>query len=269
MSHCHALKKNHTGCRAYATVLTCSQDLITYSHTCKRHQDYFEKFELTKKFVASLEFWPTLRSFLATAFELELICVNEDFIKSLSAHSTNAYFYLLCAKYTTVDLTWNLPLLNRTYKALWKWMGAGPVQITYADLFALAKKETGGFYRMIYCYPHGLAPRATWFKFFESCAEEDWFEQMFHVDKDIQQTHLTQTMKDLAKLPIGLDTITLYKILDTEFMDWLLRAKKRRYEIIRQRCVYKEDLLEVAWHPIRILWCLDEDVKRRWRTISV
>jgi hypothetical protein len=265
MSHCHALKKNQTGCRAYATVLTCSDDIITYSHTCKLHEDYFQNFKLTKSFIASLEFWPTLRTFLATALELGLICVKEDFIKSLPKQSRYAYFYLLCAKYTTVDLTWNVPLLHKTYNTLWKWMGAiGPVQIGYPDLFELAKKEPMGFYRMIYCYTHGLAPMKAWLKFFDRCAQEDWFEPMFHLDKQLHETHLTQTMKDLSNLPIPLESISLYKILDTQFIDWLQFAKQRRYEVIRNQCVFKEDLLEVAWEPRRLSWCMDEDVKQRW-----
>ena len=243
MSHCHALKKNNTRCRAFASIESCSDDVVTYKHTCKVHEKYFDTFQLTKGLVESLEFWPGISEFLKEAFQLELICVKEDFIASLTAHSKYSYFYLLAARFSYGFKPWNQPLYQKTFKLIWAWMGRiGPVTITYLDLFDLAKIDpVPGFYTMLYSRTRQI----SWATIFELSSKEDWFENMYHTEEAIHK-HYTQTQD--------------FRI---EYMNWFLDAKGVYFNTILARYPYKEELIEVAWSPERLDWCLDEEDKER------
>ena len=251
MSQCYALKKNNTRCRAFASIESCSEDLITYKHTCKIHENYFDTFQLTKGLVESLEFWPGISEFLKEAFQLELICVKEDFIASLTAHSKYSYFYLLAARFSYGFKPWNQSLYQKTFRLMWVWMGrVGPVTITYLDLFDLAKIDpVPGFYTMLYSRTRQI----SWTTIFELCSKEDWFENMYHTEEPTHEYHITQSpFRQLNIVPF-----------ESEYMELFVRSKSLYYNAIVARYPYKEELVEVAWAPERLNWCLDEEDKER------
>jgi hypothetical protein len=251
MSHCHALKKNNTRCRAFASIESCSDDLIVYKHTCKIHENYFDTFQLTKNLVESLEFWPGISEFLKEAFELDLVCVKEDFVESLANHSKYSYFYLLAAKFSHGFRPWNQPLYQKTFKLMWIWMGRiGPVQITYADLLALAKIDPmPGFYTMVFSRD---SRNMSWMTIYELCASEEWFEVMYHADAATHEHLITQSKEHFRQLPF-----------DAELKEWFRNTKEAYYTNIRRRIPFKEELTAIAWSPERLNWCLDEEVKKR------
>lgn len=253
MSHCHALKKNNTKCRAFASIESCSDDLIIYSHTCKAHTKYFDTFKFTKSLVESLEFWPGISEFLKNAFELGLLCVKEDFIASLSNHSKYSYFYLLAAKYSEGFRPWNPPLYKKTFKLMWVWIGRiGPVQISYSDLMALAKLDpVPGFYTMVFSRDSRIM---SWMLIYDLCASQDWFEIMYHTDAATHEHHITQS-KEHFRQP---------NELHEELQEWFTLIKDSYYKNIRQRIPFKEELNAIAWCPERVVqWCLDEEDKAR------
>lgn len=259
MSHCHALKKNNTRCRAFASIESCSEDLITYKHTCKVHEKYFDTFQLTKGLVESLEFWPGISEFLKEAFQLELICVKEDFIASLTAHSKYSYFYLLAARFSAGFKPWNQSLYQKTFRLMWAWMGRiGPVQITYADLLDLAAIDpVPGFYTMVYSRGDR---QLTWLTAAELCTKEQWFEAVYHADKATHETHLTQSRASFIPIPA----------FEAEYPIWLSKAKEAYYANIQARLPYKEELVAVAWNPERFIdWCLNGEVKERLKKLKV
>jgi len=244
MSHCHALKKNNTRCRAFASIESCSDELIVYKHTCKAHANFFNTFILTKELIESLEFWPGIASFLKDAFENDLICVK-DLITELRNHSKYAYFYFLAAKYSQGFKLWNIPLYHKTIRILWSWIGRiGPVVITYADILHLVKLDpVPGFYAMLYNtgWPWELARNL--------CAKEDWFQEFYHADEATHESIITQFSPDLQP-----------------HKEWLASAKEAYYSKIV--CPFKQELLAVALSPERLEWCLDIEemgrVKIEW-----
>lgn len=246
MSHCHALKKNNTRCRAFASIESCSDDLIIYKHTCKAHANFFDTFILTKYFVESLEFWPGIVQFLKDAFENDLIRVTEDFVDRLRNHSSYSYFYFLAAKYSQGFKPWNKPLYHKTIRILWSWIGRiGPVEITDKDILNLVKLDpVPGFYAMLYNtgWPWETARNL--------CAKEDWFEEFYHADETTHESIITQFTLDTEK-----------------HKEWLASAKEAYYLRIGSR-PFKEELLAVAWVPERLEWCLDLEemgrVKIEW-----
>lgn len=248
MSHCHALKKNNTRCRAFASIESCSDDLIVYKHTCKAHANFFDTFTLNKNLIESLEFWGGISEFLKDAFELGLICVKEDFITSLSNHSKYSYFYFLAAKYSEGFKLWNIPLYHKTIRILHSWIGRiGPVQMTDADLLFLVKPDpVPGFYAMLY------NTHSSWEKIRQICVKEDWFEEFYHTDEAIHESIITQFSPNYSN-----------------HKEWLLEAKYAYYLNIRARCPFKDELLEVAWIPERVLdWCVDHE-ERKYLTTFV
>lgn len=258
MSHCHALKKNNTRCRAFASIESCSEDLITYKHTCQVHTNYFSTFKLTKDLVESLEFWPGISEFLKEAFQLELVYVKEEFITSLTNHSKYSYFYLLAARFSKDFKPWNQPLYRKTFRLMWQWMGRiGPVTITYLDLFDLAKIDpVPGFYTMLY----SRSTRISWATIFELCSKEDWFENMYHTEGPTHKHLLTQS-KEYSHIE--------QPPFESEYMDWFIDAKGVYFDTIIARYPYKEELVEVAWAPERLDWCLDEEDKVRIKKLKV
>jgi len=194
--------------------------------------------------VESLEFWPGISEFLKEAFQLELVCVKEDFIVSLANHSKYAYFYLLAARFSQGFKPWNQALYEKTFRIMWQWMGRiGPVTITYLDLFDLAKSDpVPGFYTMLY----SRSRQISWATIFELCSKEDWFEHMYHAPI---ATHERHTQSQTFRI---------------EYMDWFLDAKGVYFDTILARYPYKKEVIEVAWAPERFIdWCLDEDDKNR------
>ena len=252
MSHCHALKKNNTRCRAFASIESCSDDLIVYKHTCQVHAKYFDTFQLTKYLVENLEFWPGISEFLKEAFQLELVCVKEEFIESLANHSKYSYFYLLAAKYSQCFKPWNQPLYQKTFRLMWVWMGRiGPVTIHYVDLLALAKIDpVPGFYTMIFSRD---SRNMSWMTIYELCVSEEWFEIMYHIDAATHEYHITQS-KELFRQSHE---------FDEQLKKWFSITKENYYTNIRKRLQFKEELLDIAWSPERLDWCLDEEVKKR------
>ena len=253
MSHCHALKKNNTRCRAFASIESCSDDIITYKHTCKVHATYFDTFTFTKELVESLEFWPGISQFFKEAFELELVCVKEEFVAGLANHSKYSYFYLLAARFSQGFKPWNQPLYKKTFRLMWIWMGRiGPVQITYADLLDLAAIDpVPGFYMLI--YSRG-SREISWRTAAELCAKETWFEAVYHADADTHKTAHTLTQSnEFIHLPA----------FEAEY-EWLIEAKEIYYANICARIPYKEELVARAWEPERVLaWCVDWEDKSR------
>jgi len=247
MSHCHALKKNNTRCRAFASIESCSDELILYKHTCKVHADFFDTFILTKELVESLEFWPGIASFLKDAFENDLICVKEDFVAGLRNHSKYGYFYFLAAKYSQGFKPWNIPLYHKTIRLMNMWRGSiGPVQITYEDLLHLVKIDpVPGFYAIFYNTHIPLT------MFLNLCAKEEWFQVVYHVDEAIHEMNIRQFYPNVK-----------------DYIQWLQIAKYRYYLNIRGLYPFKDELLAVAWRPERLEWCLDVEemgrVKIEW-----
>jgi len=255
MSHCHALKKNNTRCRAFASIESCSDDLVIYKHTCQTHTNYFDNFKMSKELVESLEFWPGISHFFKEAFELELICVKEDFIASLANHSKYAYFYLLAARFSAGFKPWNQPLYKKTFRLMWVWMGSiGPVQITYADLLDLAAIDPlPGFYTMIYSRGNR---DLSWQTAAELCAKETWFEDLYHVDADTHKRAHTLITQSREFIP--------NPAFEAEYNDWLIKVRQIYYANIQARIPYKEELVAVAWGPERVIdWCLDWEDKSR------
>lgn len=258
MSQCYALKKNNTRCRAFASIESCSEDLITYKHTCKVHANYFESFKFTKSLVESLEFWPGISEFFKEAFQLELVCVKEDFMNSLSNHSKYSYFYVLAARFSAGFKPWNQSLYQKTFRLMWAWMGRiGPVTITYLDLFDLAKIDpVPGFYTMVYSRGDR---QLTWLTAAELCTKEQWFEAVYHADKATHETHLTQSRASFIPLPA----------FEAEYPIWLRKAKEAYYANIQARLPYKEELVAIAWSPERFIdWCLNGEVKERLKKLK-
>ena len=242
MSHCHALKKNNTRCRAFASIESCTDDLIVYKHTCKAHANYFDKFTLTKSLVESLEFWGGISEFLKDAFEIGLICVKEDFIMSLRNHFKYSYFYFLAAKHSHGFKLWNIPLYHKTIWMLHSWIGRiGPVVITHGDLLHLVKPDpVPGFYAVFY------NTQWPWETVRQICAREDWFEEFYHTDVEKHESIITQ---------FTLDSDNLKK--------WLQEAKDAYYMNIREQCPFKDELIEAAWVPERVLdWCMDAEERK-------
>jgi len=250
MSHCHALKKNNTRCRAFASIESCSDDLVVYKHTCKAHANFFDTFRLTKDLIESLEFWPGIAHFLKDSFENDLICVKEGFVASLRNHSCYSYFYFLAAKYSQGFKPWNQPLYHTTIRILWSWIGRiGPVVITEADILELAKLDpVPGFYAMLYNtgWPWELARNL--------CAKEDWFENVYHTDVAKHESIIKEFSPN-------------YMDYKDNHKEWLASAKEAYYLRIGSR-PFKEELLAVAWSPERLEWCLDIEemgrVKIEW-----
>ena len=254
MSQCYALKKAYTRCRAFASIESCSDDVVTYKHTCQAHATYFDTFTFTKELVECLEFWPGISQFFKEAFELELVCVKEEFIASLANHSKYSYFYLLAARFSQGFKPWNQPLYKKTFKLMWVWMGRiGPVQITYADLLDMAAIDpVPGFSMLIYTRS---SRELSWRTAAELCAKEKWFEEVYHADQaTLERTHTLTQSNDFAPL----------RAFEAEGQGWLTEAKQSYYAIINSRIPYKEELLATAWAPERVLdWCVDWEDKSR------
>ena len=254
MSHCHALKKNNTRCRAFASIESSSDDVITYKHTCKVHANYFNTFKFTKDLVKRLEFWPGIAQFLKEAFELELICVKEDFMNRLSAKSQYSYFYLLAAKFSAGFKPWNQPLYKKTFRLMWMWMGSiGPVQINYADLLDLAAIDpVPGFYTLL--YSRGIR-QLSWETVAELCAKESWFDVIYHAEPStLEETRnlITQSKNFSLNIPS----------FEADGPAWLAKAKEIYYANILARIPYKEELIAIGWAPERVLdWCVDWEDK--------
>jgi hypothetical protein len=239
MSQCHALKKNNTRCRAFASIESCSDDLVVYKHTCKAHANFFDTFTLNKNLIESLEFWGGISEFLKEAFDLGLICVKEDFITGLSNHSKYSYFYFLAAKYSHGFKFWNIPLYHKTIRILYSWIGRiGPVQMTDAEFLHLVKPDPIlGFYSVLY------NTHWPWETVRQLCAKEDWFEEFYHTDESIHESIITQFSPNYSN-----------------HKEWLNDAKYRYYQNIRDSCPFKDELIAAAWVPERVLdWCMDAE----------
>jgi hypothetical protein len=269
MSHCHALTKGRKRCRQLATIADSTTQSITYNHVCKKHEHFFDSFQLTEELVENLEYYPGLHIFLRDAIREGLVCVKE-FIVSLPPLSIYAYFYLVCVNNAKVfNSSWNPALHKATYDYVWyRYNSSGAVWIHSKHLFLLAALDgPKGFYEMLVAFGKGERPtQPIWLDFFDHTAKQDFFQEMYHVDMSLHENYLTQTIDSLKNSPKGL---TLSRILDEFFMNWFTRTKRRRYAYLERRLIFKEELLEVAWEPSRMAWYLDEEQKTRlklnWR----
>jgi hypothetical protein len=263
MSHCHALTKSRKRCRQLATIAESSTQSITYNHVCKAHEHFFDSFVLSEGLVENLEYYTGIHMFLRDSIREGLVCVK-GFVESLPPLSIYAYFYLVCVNNARgFQSSWNPALHKATYDYVWsRFNSSGVVWIHSKHLFLLAALDgPKGFYEMLVAFGKGERPcQPIWLEFFDEAAKQDFFQEMYHLDASVHETHLTQTIKELKGSPKGL---TLSRILDELFMRWFKAKKRRRYAYLQRRLVFKQDLLEVAWEPGRMAWYLDEEQKAR------
>jgi hypothetical protein len=260
MSHCHALTKANKRCRSLALIQEKSEDCITYSHVCKEHTHFFTTFQPTEEMVEDLEYHRGLHIFFRDAIKEGLICVKE-FIASLPAESMYAYFYLVCLNNAKgFQSSWNRPLHLKAFKMVWKRLNsAGPVYIHWGHLFLLAAIDgVEGFYTML---KTSNCDAAVWFQLFERASREEFFEQMYHIDISEHEAYRNDVIKHLTKDTPSTRYLKAY--LEGIFLYWLKKKKTQRYESLRKRIPFKEELMEVAWNPDRMAWYLDEEQKAR------
>lgn len=270
MSHCHALTSKGSRCKSYASVLESSDSVVTYDYTCSKHKEYFKKEKIPDtwknnrwRFVRSLEKRPWLRHFIEDALRLGLVVPTEEEIASIPSRSSYTCFILLCAKY--VDgflLDWNSQLSAKVLRNLWIWVGSiGPMTITYSDIFSMIKNSvTTGFYNILITYTHNRISENPWFKFFERCSEEEWFDEVLHCE--FHEKLIQDSITSLLKSKVYRENIPLLSILETgQLTDWLSAKKSQRYSVLKERIVpFKEELLAESWTPERFRkWCLDTE----------
>lgn len=266
MSQCLALTSKSKRCRNYAK----------HDNTCAQHQSHFATakqtwFKLNARFLRSLEFSSAHRFYVTDALKHGMVYIEEEDIRSLPDHSSYTYFIFLCVRFVNgFRIDWNIPLSHRFIKTLWKWYGSiGPVQITNETFFSVIESSPEeNFYKVIELYPHGLVPERPWFKFFRDCAEQPWFEEILHSDKN--QQRIKDSIAFLHKLPIISNRISLLGILESgRLEDWLEATKYSRYDVLKSRLApMKDELLSIAWIPERFMrWCLDEEEKSRIRSV--
>ena len=279
MSQCLALTSKMKRCRNYACSSSTADDaarLEADTHTCLQHKGHFniaKKIWFNKNawFLRSLEFSSAERLYVAEALKHGLVDIQEEDIRKLPDHPSYTYFIFLCVKLVKAfRIDWNAPLSERFIKTLWKWYGSiGPVQITYETFFSVIRNSPQeNFYKVIQLYPHGLVPEKPWFKFFRACADQDWFEEILHSDKN--QERIKDSIAFLHKLPIHHSKISLLGILESgRLEDWLEATKYSRYDVLKGRLApMKDELLSIAWIPERFMcWCLDEEEKSRIRDV--
>jgi len=246
-----------------ATISESSTQSTTYNHVCKAHEHFFDTFQLTEELVENLEYYSGIHIFLRDAIREGLVCVK-GFIESLPPLPIYAYFYLVCVNNAKgFKSSWNHALHKETYNYVWThFNSSGPVWLHSKHLFLLAALDgPKGFYEMLATFGKGDRPsQPIWLDFFDHAAKQDFFQEMYHMDESIHETHLTQTIKELNGFPKAL---TLVRILESMFMKWFNTRKRRRYAYLQKRLVFKEDLMEVAWQPGRMAWYMDEEQKAR------
>jgi len=259
MPCCYALTKQQKRCRGLAPL---------HSNVCKRHTSFFASYKIQERLIEHLEYKPGLCIFYRESIRRQLLCVKEC-IMGLSDERRFTYFYLICANnYKGFSSSWNRELHKEAYKMVWERMNSiGPIFITYRHLYALVKLEpVKEFYEMLKMFPYGRhALHEPWIKFFDRMAKIDFFEPMFHVDEEIHRTNIRQVLEVLDKNPFT-QSYVLRTILESGlFMRWLQAKKRCRYDALQKRISpFWNELMEVAWEPSRVVWCMDESQKQEW-----
>jgi len=262
MPTCYAMTDKGKRCRAYS---------IINSATCKAHQNHFNDLVskwIKKKMIKDLEFYPARRIYIESALKLRLVEVTKEDIATIPPHTSYTYFILLCARHTDFVLDWNAKLSSKVLRTLWKRVGAiGPVVITYEDIFAMFRTNiVSGFYGSLLAYPHSNA-EINWFEFFELSARAQWFQELIHYSYNMKVVdEVIVHLKKLSHEHQNQKQSLLHIFESGEYMAWFLNKKKQFYTSLECKIEpIKEELLEVAWTPERVMeWCMDHSQRATW-----
>lgn len=281
MTTCLAILRKPTGmkgCRNYATFIKDENGKETRSTTCDIHKDYFNRSynENLSKCSAYLHYQNAgVRWRMEECISLGIISPNKQRIEVLKDHDRlydrYAYYIMLCAKYGSIQPSWNRSFWKKIVRQLWFWHGThaiGPVTISWGDMIPMlcVKGDIGAFYSGLLAFPlerwEHVAENYNWIHFLNGCVEADpvWFLEFWMTDADVHAAALVPQDQ----------THPIMKFLrGEEFASWLSK-KKQEFYLGRIPCEIKGDIVAVANHPVRYrdwtLGCEEKDnLEAAWK----
>lgn len=210
---------------------------------------------------------------------LGIISPNKQRIELLKDHDRlydrYAYYIMLCAKYGSIQPSWNRSFWKKIVRQLWFWHGThaiGPVTISWGDMIPMlcVKGDIGAFYSGLLAFPlerwEHVAEDYNWTYFLDLCVDADpvWFLEFWMTDAHVHAAAL-------ALAPPKDQTHPIMKFLRGEvFASWLIRKKELFYYLQRIPCAIKGEIVAVANHPVRYrdwtLGCEEKDnLEAAWK----
>ena len=276
--HCLAIIRKPggvKGCRNYAAILKDEDGNETRSATCDIHKTYFDESSnaSSKMSPAFLHYQNTgIRNRMEECISLGIISPNKQRIEALKdndrLYARYAYYIMLCAKYGSIQPSWNRPFWKKIVRQLWFWHGTyaiGPVSITWADMRSMVcvKGDIETFYSGLLAFPierwEHVAEEYNWTYFLEGCVDADpvWFLDFWMTDAEKHKAILDSAPREDQAHPI------MQFLRGYTFNKWLLRKKDLFYVLQRIPCALKDEINAVGNHPLRYRnWALTNEEKK-------
>jgi hypothetical protein len=261
---CHAVKTNGRPCRAYASVLEKSVDregtlVITYSHTCRHHQHFFDGDAWKHKYLSPIwynELWRVPHRHVEYVLSSGAVTITKADVEWFAVEGCTWYLFVLLARHVpAARRDWNPLVWEKAQSMIWRHIDSiGPVSLNYVDLRATICDAQ----ELALClkkFPRHRDPSHEWWltavKLLLILGEEG------EILKD-PQLETCLSLACSAELPILKSMIE-----EGEILNLLLTERAAFYA----KCIagirlsnFREELLAVTWHPSRALnWCVDFD----------
>ena len=281
--YCLAIIRNPEGmkgCRNYATFVKDDDGNETRSTTCNIHKDYFNSSynENLSKCSAFLHYQNSgVRKRMEECISLRIISPSKKRIEILKEHDglydRYAYYIMLCAKYGSIQPSWNRPFWKKIVRQLWFWHGTyaiGPVSIAWTDMIPMlcVKGDVGALYSGLLAFPlerwEHVSENYNWIYFLEICVDENpvWFLEFWMTDAHVHAAALDSAPREDQAHPI------MEFLRGEKFASWL-SYKKREFYLRRIPSDLKDQITAVANHPERhrdwVLGCEEKkEVEAAW-----
>jgi len=266
-------------CYALKDTSPCHNWARNYYYTCYRHQTYFDSVDRWFYNIIYMQPTRTTENHFKNVIEEGIVKLTPQHLMDLSDSIEHSYLYSIAIKYTDIAPNTNVPVLMRCFRNLYPrihmWMQ------TFDYLPGITKESSMNLLSKFYDdriqhlirsnpvslfaslilstteidYPNRESQRNLWAGLIEK-----WIEINKH-HSEFQSYIWDSSTERIMNLLVELPEINPTKIILRErLITALVEIKTERLLLIKNRCnIYKENLMEVAWHSSRLSkWCIDE-----------